>query len=374
MTLDYNNETTCFGGDMAKIDAFFNLMNETGASDLHLASGSQPILRVRGEMERVKFPALENDDLKAMLYEIAPEYKVKVFEETGDVDFGYEIPGVARYRANFFNQKYGVAAVFRQIPSTVLTAEQLNLPPIMKKFASLHKGLVLVTGPTGSGKSTTLAAIVDYANKTRKDHIITVEDPIEFVHRSQNSLVNHREVGIHTKSFAAALRGALREDPDILLVGEMRDLETIELAITAAATGHLVFGTLHTQSASKTVDRIIDVFPADQQNKIRQTLSEAMKGVVAQTLFKRSDKKGRIAAFEILVFNTAVANLVREGKTHQIAGMIQVGKKIGNQPLDDHIMEHLRMKRIAPEEAYDKCIDKKKFRTFLPNPPEDDET
>src|SRR5213078_1604519 len=271
---------------MAKIDAFFNFMNEHGASDLHLAAGSQPIVRVRGEMERLKHPPFENDELKAMLYEIAPEYKVKVFEETGDVDFGYEIPGTARYRANFFNQKYGVAAVFRQIPSKVLTVEQLGLPPIMKKFAGLNKGLILVTGPTGSGKSTTLAAIVDYANKTRKDHIITVEDPIEFVHKSQGCLVQHREVGMHTKSFSSALRGALREDPDIMLVGEMRDLATIELALTAAATGHLVFGTLHTPSAAKTIDRVIDVFPADQQNQIRNTLSEALKGVVAQNLLK----------------------------------------------------------------------------------------
>src|SRR5712664_1725701 len=358
---------------MAKIDAFFDLMDKEGASDLHLATGSQPILRVRGELERIKFPPFENDDLKSMLYEIAPEFKVKVFEETGDVDFGYEIPGKARYRANFFNQKYGVAAVFRQIPSTVLTAEQLNLPPIMKKFAALHKGLVLVTGPTGSGKSTTLAAIVDHANKNRKDHIITVEDPIEFVHQSQSCLVNHREVGLHTKSFAAALRGALREDPDIILVGEMRDLETIELAITAAATGHLVFGTLHTPSAAKTIDRVIDVFPAGQQNQIRNTLSEALKGVVAQNLFKRIDKKGRVAALEILVFTTAIANLVREGKTHQLPGMIQVGKKLGNQPLDDSIMDHLKMKRIAPEEAYDKGLDKKKFRAFLTTPPLDDD-
>ena len=224
-----------------------------------------------------------------------------------------------------------------------------------------------------SGKSTTLAAMVDYANANRKDHIITLEDPIEFVHQSKNCLINHREVGLHTKSFAAGLRGALREDPDIILVGEMRDLETIELAITAAATGHLVFGTLHTQSAAKSVDRVIDVFPAEQQNKIRQTLSEALKGIVAQTLFKCMNKKGRIAAFEILVFNTAVANLVREGKTHQIQGMIQVGKKLGNQPLDDHIMEHVRMKRISPEEAYEKALDKKKFRALLAHPPEDED-
>src|SRR5437660_5801535 len=210
---------------MAKIDAFFNLMDKEGASDLHLAAGSQPILRVRGEMERVKFPPLENDHLKKMLYEIAPEFKIKVFEETGDVDFGYEIPGVSRFRANFFNQKNGAAAVFRQIPSKVLSFEDFEkfdapLPPVLKKFAMLHKGLVVVTGPTGSGKSTTLAAMVDYCNKNRKDHIITVEDPIEFVHESKNCLVNHREVGVHTKSFSAALRGALREDPDIILVGE----------------------------------------------------------------------------------------------------------------------------------------------------------
>jgi len=247
------------------------------------------------------------------------------------------------------------------------------LPPVLKKFAMLQKGLVLVTGPTGSGKSTTLASIIDYVNKNRKDHILTIEDPIEFVHESRNCLVNHREVGVHTQSFASALRGALREDPDVIMVGEMRDLETIELAITAASTGHLVFGTLHTPSASKTVDRIIDVFPSEQQNKIRATLSESLAGVVAQNLFKRVDKKGRLAALEILVFTTAIRNLVREGKTHQLPGMIQVGKKLGNQPLDDSIMDHLKMKRVSPEEAYDKCLDKKKFRPFLATPPLDDE-
>lgn len=363
---------------MAKIDAFFNLMFEQKASDLHLASGNPPMLRISGELHRVDYPPLESDDLRAMLYEITPEYKIKVFEETGDVDFGYEIPNVSRFRANFFNQKNGVSAVFRQIPSQVLSFEDFEkfdapLPPVLKKLSMLKKGMVLVTGPTGSGKSTTLAAMIDYANKNRKDHILTVEDPIEFVHESKNSLINHREVGMHTKSFASALKGALREDPDIILVGEMRDLETIELAITAAATGHLVFGTLHTQSAAKTVDRIIDVFPADQQNKVRTTLAEALKGVVAQNLFKRVDKKGRVAALEILVFTTAIANLVREGKTHQIPGMIQVGKKLGNQPLDDAIMDHLKMRRISPEEAYEKCLDRKKFRPFLANPPLDDD-
>lgn len=363
---------------MAKIDAFFNLMFEQKASDLHLSSGNPPILRINGELHRVDYPPLENDALKAMLYEIAPEYKIKTFEETGDVDFGYEIPSVSRFRANFFNQKNGIAAVFRQIPSKVLGFDDFEkleapLPPVLKKFAMLERGLVLVTGPTGSGKSTTLAAMLDYANKNRRDHVITVEDPIEFVHESKNCLINHREVGIHTQSFASALRGALREDPDIILVGEMRDLETIELAITAASTGHLVFGTLHTPSASKTVDRIIDVFPSEQQNKIRATLSEALRGVVAQNLFRRIDRKGRLAALEILVFTTAIANLIREGKTHQLPGMIQVGKKMGNQPLDDAIMDSLKMKRIAPEEAYDKCLDKKKFRPFLANPPMDED-
>ncbi len=356
---------------MAKIDAFFKLMDETGASDLHLVAGAQPILRVRGELERVKYDPFDSDELKGMLYEIAPEFKVKIFEETGDVDFGYEIPGVARYRANFFNQKNGVAAVFRQIPSTILTADQLGLPPILTKFAMLQRGMVLVTGPTGSGKSTTLAAIVDHANKNRKDHILTVEDPIEFVHQSNSSLVNHREVGLHTKSFASALRGALREDPDIILVGEMRDLETIELALTAAATGHLVFGTLHTPSAPKTIDRVIDVFPAGQQNQIRNTLSEGLKGVVAQNLFKRIDKKGRVAALEILVVTPAISNLIREAKTFQIPGMLQVGKKFGMQTLDDAIMDLLNKKMISPEEAYDKANDKNKFKPLLKNPPED---
>ncbi len=356
---------------MAKIDAFFKLMHEQGASDLHLVSGSQPILRIRGEMERVQYNVMENDDLKAMLYEIAPEEKVKLFEETGDVDFGYEIPGLARYRANFFRQKYGVAAVFREIPSDILTVEQLGLPPVCKKFAMLQKGLVLVTGPTGSGKSTTLAAIIDYANKMRKDHIITVEDPIEFVHASRGCIVNHREIGTHTKSFASALRGALREDPDIILVGEMRDLETIQLALEAASTGHLVFGTLHTTSAPKTVDRVVDVFPANQQAQIRTTLSESLKGVLAQNLFKRIDKKGRCAALEILVITYAVANLIREAKTHQLPSAMQTGKKYGMQTLDDAIMELLVKKWISPEDAYDKSIDKQKFLQFLKEPPPD---
>src|SRR5271154_1450635 len=356
---------------MARIDSFFKFMMEQKASDLHLSTGNPPMLRIHGELVRIDAPPLENDDLKALVYEIAPETKIKVFEETGDIDFGYEYPGMARYRSNFFNQKAGIAAVFRLIPSKILTTEQLGLPGVIKRFAMLKKGMVLVTGPTGSGKSTTLAAMIDFANLHRKDHIITVEDPIEFVHRSQQSLVNQREVGVHTRSFASALRGALREDPDIILVGEMRDLETIELALTAAATGHLVFGTLHTSNAPKTIDRVIDVFPTSQQNQIRATLSESLKGVVAQNLFKRIDKPGRVAALEILVVDSPIANLIREAKTHQIPGMMQVGKKKGNQPIDDAIMEHLRGAIISPEEAYEKATDKKKFRVFLKAPPDD---
>ena len=355
---------------MAKIDAFFQLMHEQGASDLHLVAGSQPILRVHGDMERVKYKALENDELKAMLYEIAPENKIKVFEETGDVDFAYEIPNLARYRANYFQQKWGVGAVFREIPSTILTAEQLGLPKVITKLSMLHKGMVLVTGPTGSGKSTTLAAMMDYVNRNKKSHIITVEDPVEFVHKSQSCIVNHREVGVHTKGFKSALRGALREDPDIILVGEMRDLETIELALEAASTGHLVFGTLHTQSAAKTVDRIIDVFPAHQQPQIRTTLSESLKGVIAQNLFKRIDKKGRMAVLEVLVVTPAVSNLIREGKTFQIPSAIQTGKKFGMQSLDDAILIALEAKKISPEDAYNKAIVKERFVQFLSEPPE----
>ena len=356
---------------MAKIDAFFKLMHDQGASDLHLVSGQPPALRINGEMERIKYKVLDNDMLRSMLYEIAPEDKVKVFEETGDVDFGYEILGLARYRANFFMQKYGVAAVFRQIPSKILTAEQLGLPGVIPKLAMLPRGLVLITGPTGSGKSTTLAAIIDVANRSRKDHIITVEDPIEFVHQSQGCIINHREVGLHTRTFSAALRGALREDPDIILVGEMRDLETISLAIEAASTGHLVFGTLHTSSAAKTVDRVIEVFPANQQEQVRSTLADGLRAVVAQVLFKRADKKGRCAALEIMIATPAVRNLIREAKTFQIPSSIQTGKRYGMQLLDDAIMDLLNKGMIYPDDAYAKANDKGKFRPFLKTPPTD---
>jgi len=361
---------------MAQIDAFFKLMNDQRASDLHLAAGQQPVLRIRGDLERVKYKELDDDNLKVMLYEIAPEHKIKIFEETGDVDFAYEIPGLARYRANFFRQKNGVGAVFREIPDKILTCEDLSFPPVIPQLATLPRGLVLVTGPTGSGKSTTLAAIINEANNTRKDHIITVEDPIEFVHVSKKAIINHREVGIHTRSFSAALRGALREDPDIILVGEMRDLETIELAIEASSTGHLVFSTLHTSSAAKTVDRVIDVFPKEQQEQIRSTLSDGLRAVVCQSLFRRIDPAGidslgRVAALEIMIATPAVRNLIREKKTFQIPSAIQTGKKHGMQSLDDAIMEHLTKKRISAEEAYAKCNDKAKFLPFLKRPPVD---
>jgi len=354
---------------MAKIDAFFNLMFEQKASDLHLSSGNNPMLRINGELQRVDHAPLENDELKRMLYEIAPEYKIKQFEETGDVDFGYEIPNISRFRANFFNQKYGIAAVFRQIPSRVLGFEDFEkfdapLPAVLKKFAMLHRGLVVVTGPTGSGKSTTLAAMVDYANKNRKDHIITVEDPIEFVHESKNCLVNHREIGVHTKSFASALRGALREDPDIILVGELRDLETIRLALTAAETGHLVFGTLHTNTAASTVDRIIDQFPADRQNQVRAMLSESLKGVIAQTLCRKKGG-GRVAALEILLVNSAVSNLIREGKTFQIPSIMQTGRGSGMMTLSDSLLDLVKKGLVEPDEAYSCAVNKQELRSML---------
>lgn len=356
---------------MAKIDAFFKLMNDQGASDLHLIAGQQPALRIRGEVERVKYKLLENDDLRSMLYEIAPEDKIKVFEETGDVDFGYEIPGLARYRANFFMQRNGVGAVFRQIPNNIMGCEQLGLPSVVAKLATLPRGLVVVTGPTGSGKSTTLAAIIDEANRVRKDHVITVEDPIEFVHESRGCIINQREIGVHTKSFSAALRGALREDPDIILVGEMRDLETISLAIEAAATGHLVFATLHTSSAMKTVDRIVEVFPENQQAQVRSNLSDSIRAVVAQVLFKRIDRKGRIPALEILIATPAVRNLIREQKTHQLASSMQTGKKYGMQVLDDAIMDLYNRGCISADDGYLKANEKQRFRPLLNSPPVD---
>ena len=344
-----------------------------GASDCHISAGEPPMIRLNGDLKKLDHPPLTPEETHALIYDMMSDAQRKNFEEKRECDFSFELGDIARFRVNVFVQNRGLGAVFRNIPTEIIPMEKLGLPPVVRQLCDKEKGLILVTGPTGSGKSTTLASMVDYLNNTFEGHIITIEDPIEFVHKSKKCLVNQRELGVHTLSFANALKSALREDPDIILVGEMRDLETIELAVTAASTGHLVFGTLHTQSAAKTVDRLIDVFPADQQNKIRATLSEALKGIVAQTLFKRIDKKGRVAALEILVFTTAIANMVREGKTHQLPGMLQVGKKLGNQPLDDAIMDHLKMKRISPEDAYDRCLDKKRFRPFLATPPLDDE-
>jgi twitching motility protein PilT len=356
---------------MANIDAFFRLMYSQGASDLHMASGSPPCLRIQGDVEPVKYHELTNDELLEMVSEITPKHKRDEFQETGDVDFAYELPGVSRFRVNLFRHADGIGAVFRQIPSKIMTIEQLGLPPIARRFAMMEKGLVLVTGPTGSGKSSTLAAMVDYANKNRRDHIITIEDPIEFKHRRLNCLISHRELGAHTKSFSAALRGALREDPDIILVGEMRDLETINLALEAAATGHLVLATLHTPSATKTVDRIIDVFPAEAREQVRSTLSESLKGVISQALCKRIDSRGRIAALEIMVATPALGHLVREGKTHLLANVLQTGKKLGMRTLDDSLEDLLEKKIIAPEEAFERAVSKERFAPRLAHIPEE---
>ncbi len=352
---------------MAKIDPFLKLLVDTGASDLHLSVGNPPLIRLHGDLQRVKYKALEEEELRAMLYEIVSEEIIKRFEEEGEVDFGLEIPGLARFRANYYKERRGVAAAFRIIPTKIKTAEELGLPSILNKLALLPKGLILVTGPTGSGKSTTLAAIIDYANRHRYDHIITIEDPIEFVHEPKNCLVNQRELGTHTKSFANALRAALREDPDIILVGEMRDRETIALAIEATLTGHLVLSTLHTISAAQTINRIIDVFPSDEQAQIRTTLSEAIRAVISQTMFKRIDKPGRVVALEILIATPAVRNLIREGKIHQIPSMIQTGKKYGMMSLDDSIVDYLKKGIISPEEAFIKAVDKSRFLPFVQN-------
>ena len=356
---------------MAKIDAFFRLMHEHNASDLHLLVGSPPVVRIHGELQRIKYKVLEDGELKDLLYEIISEYQMKVFEETGDLDFAYEVPGLARYRANYFLHKDGIGAVFREIPSKIMSIDELRLPSVLKSLAMLPKGLVLVTGPTGSGKSTTLAAIIDYANTHRKGRIITVEDPIEFVHQHKGCVISHREVGSHTKSFATALRAALREDPDIILVGEIRDLETARLAMEAAATGHLVLSTLHTIGAAKTVDRMVEMFPSDEQSQIRSLFSDTIRGVISQTLFRRIDRPGRCVALEIMIATYAVRNLIRENKTHQIPSLIQTGKKYGMQTLDDAIMDFLIKGWIDPEDAYLNAMDKEKFRPFLKKPVSD---
>jgi twitching motility protein PilT len=354
---------------MAQIDQFLKVLVENGGSDLHLSTGSVPVMRVHGRMQRIKYRELGPQDMEALVYEIMDESARGLFGDSLDYDFAYEIPGLARFRVNVFWQRMGMGAVFRTIPAKILTAEQLGLPEAVKRFCMLTKGLVLVTGPTGSGKSTTLAAMVDLVNETRSDHVLTIEDPIEFVHENKKCLVNQREVGANTRSFANALRAALREDPDVILVGELRDRETMELGITAAETGHLVLGTLHTSSAPKTVDRIIDVFPSEQQDQVRAMLAESLKGVVSQVLLRRKDGRGRIAALEILVGTSAVANLIREGKIHQIPSIIQTGRKDGMQLLDQHILEYLMAGAIDAREAYMRAHNKQAFQQHLQDVP-----
>ncbi len=336
---------------MASIDDIFRIIKEQGASDLHMASGAPPMLRINNELQPVEQAELTPELNRKLLYELMTPAQVATFEKTKEIDFAHEIPGVTRLRCNIFEQRNGIAAVFRLIPTEIRTAEQLGLPPTVLKFCDLPRGLVVVTGSTGSGKSTTLAAMIDHINLHQRSHIVTIEDPIEFVHQNKLSLVNQREVGTSTLSFSAALKSALREDPDIVLVGEMRDLETIKLAITAAETGHLVFGTLHTNSAASTVDRIIDVFPADQQQQIRVMLSESLKGVVAQRLLKRKGGKGRVAAFEILKVTSAISNMIRESKTFQIASAMQIGRKDGMVSLDQYLSELVQQGHVDPSEA-----------------------
>ena len=347
-----------------RLERYFKLMIERGASDLHLSSGMPPILRHDGEMVPLDEAPLGHDQLHELLMEIIPERNRAEYAEVRDTDFAYEIPGQARFRCNYFYDRNGCGAVFRQIPVDILTAEQLGLSPQLLKLCNLTKGLVVVTGPTGSGKSTTLAALIDHINKTRRDHIITIEDPIEFVHLNHKCLVNQREVNVHTAGFKPALRAALREDPDIVLVGEMRDLETISIAIETAETGHLVFGTLHTTTAVSTIDRIIDQFPPDRQGQVRVMLSESLRGVIAQTLCKKKGG-GRVAAQEVLLFSRAISNLIREGKTFQIPSAMQTGRKEGMMLLNDALMDLVNRDLISADEAYMKAVDKDGIEPLL---------
>ncbi len=334
----------------------FSVKNK--ASDLHLSAGMPPMIRVHGDVRKINVPAMDHTQVHDMVYDIMNDGQRKVYEETLECDFSFEIPNLARFRVNAFNHNRGSGAVFRTIPSKILTLEQLNCPPIFKEIANTPRGIVLVTGPTGSGKSTTLAAMVDYVNENEMGHILTVEDPIEFVHQSKKCLINQREVGPHTLSFQNALRSALREDPDVILVGEMRDLETIRLALSAAETGHLVFGTLHTSSAAKTVDRIVDVFPAAEKEMVRSMLSESLRAVISQTLCKTKDEQGRVAAHEIMIGTPAIRNLIRENKVAQMYSAIQTGQNIGMQTLDQNLQDLVRRNVISAAEARSKAANK----------------
>jgi twitching motility protein PilT len=337
----------------------FSVKNK--ASDLHLSAGMPPLIRVHGDVRKINVPAMDHTQVHDMVYDIMNDGQRKVYEETLECDFSFEIPNLARFRVNAFNQNRGAGAVFRTIPSKVLTMEQLGCPPIFKEIAQNPRGICLVTGPTGSGKSTTLAAMVDFINENEMGHILTVEDPIEFVHVSKKCLVNQREVGPHTLSFSNALRAALREDPDVILVGEMRDLETIRLALSAAETGHLVFGTLHTSSAAKTVDRIVDVFPAAEKEMVRSMLSESLRAVISQTLCKTKDEQGRVAAHEIMIGTPAIRNLIRENKIAQMYSAIQTGQNVGMQTLDQNLTDLVRRNIISLGEARAKAANKDAF-------------
>jgi twitching motility protein PilT len=352
-------------GREPEVNTLLRKMFGMNASDLHLTSTHKPMIRLHGDMMELSDQSvIPPERMKKLIAEIMPEHNTAQFEESHDTDFAHEIAGLARFRVNVFRDRFGMGAVFRQIPMEIVTAEKLGLSKEVLDLCFLSKGLVLVTGPTGSGKSTTLCALIDYINRHRKDHIITIEDPIEFVHSKKNCLINQREVHVHTESFSNALRAALREDPDIVLVGEMRDLETISIAIETAETGHLVFGTLHTSTAASTVDRIIDQFPADRQSQIRTMLASSLKGVIAQTLCKKISK-GRIAAMEILFVNSAVSNLIREGKIFQIPSIMQTAKSQGMTVLNDALFKLVVDKQVAPEEAYIKAIDKMGFTNLL---------
>ncbi|PKO26103.1 MAG: twitching motility protein PilT [Betaproteobacteria bacterium HGW-Betaproteobacteria-8] len=337
----------------------FSVKNK--ASDLHLSAGLPPMIRVHGDVRRINVPAMEHSEVHDMVYDIMNDGQRKVYEEMLECDFSFEIPNLARFRVNAFNHNRGAGAVFRTIPSKILTLEQLNCPPIFKEIAQNPRGICLVTGPTGSGKSTTLAAMIDFVNDNEFGHILTVEDPIEFVHQSKKCLINQREVGPHTLSFSNALRSALREDPDVILVGEMRDLETIRLALTAAETGHLVFGTLHTSSAAKTVDRIVDVFPAAEKEMVRSMLSESLRAVISQTLCKTKDEQGRVAAHEIMIGTPAIRNLIRENKIAQMYSAIQTGQNVGMQTLDQNLKELVQRNLISVGEARSKAANKESF-------------
>jgi twitching motility protein PilT len=337
----------------------FSVKNK--ASDLHLSAGLPPMIRVHGDIRRINVPALSNQEVRAMVYDIMSDAQRKGYEEHLEVDFSFELRDVARFRVNAFNQERGAGAVFRTIPSVVLTLEELEAPKIFKEISDTPRGLVLVTGPTGSGKSTTLAAMIDYINENQFGHILTIEDPIEFVHKSKKCLINQREVGPHTHGFSHALRSALREDPDVILVGEMRDLETIRLALTGAETGHLVFGTLHTSSAAKTIDRVVDVFPAAEKEMVRSMLSESLRAVISQTLLKRKDGSGRVAVHEIMIGTPAIRNLIRENKIAQMYSAIQTGQNVGMQTLDQGLADMVRRNAISSQDARAVAANKDSF-------------